>query len=178
VRRGIALRADVYCADPVPSPGDLHASPDVQARLMAEPNEIARSDDAISSAPCSSCHAMIDPFGRVLEGFDAIGGARTTVDGATIDPTGDFTSVPPLAGTITGAPAFAQAIIADQQLARCAVKQLAGHALARAQAESAACSLQRIGQRVIGPSGDVDIRALFREVALDASMRARGGTTP
>ena len=178
VRRGIALRADVYCADPVPSPAGLHSSPDVQARLMAEPNEIARSDDAISSAPCSTCHAIIDPFGRVLEGFDAIGGARTTVDGATIDPTGDFTSVPPLAGTITGAPAFAQAIIADQQLARCAVKQLAGHALARAQAEAAACSLQRIGQRVIGANGDVDIRAVFREVALDASMRARGGTTP
>lgn len=108
VRRGITLRTDVFCADPLPSPGDLHSSPEVQARLMAEPNEIARSDDAISSGPCSGCHAMIDPFGRVLEGFDSIGGARTTVDSATIDPTGDFTSVPPLAGTITGAPAFAR----------------------------------------------------------------------
>lgn len=38
-----------------------------------------------NDAACSGCHEVIDPIGYTFEGFDAIGGSRTTDNGKPID---------------------------------------------------------------------------------------------
>ena len=174
VRRGLALRDQVACAEAsLPEPPRIHEDPAVRAALAALPGERARSDYALATEPCRSCHVQIDPFGRILDGFDAVGHARATADGLAVDPTGDFSATPPLtgAGTITGAAAFAQAMVADGRFTRCATQKLASYTLGRAIQGTASCELQRLNLRVA--AGDGSLRALAREVVSAPFARTR-----
>lgn len=82
--RGVALM-DIFLCEPTPSPpanvdfsivndtsGPLKT---VRERLMAH----------ATNPTCASCHNHSDPIGLTLEGFDTIGGRRTTENGKLID---------------------------------------------------------------------------------------------
>lgn len=82
--RGVALM-DIFLCEPTPAPpanvdfsivnntnGPLKT---VRERLMAH----------ATNAVCASCHNHSDPIGLTLEGFDTIGGRRTTENGKLID---------------------------------------------------------------------------------------------
>jgi hypothetical protein len=83
-KRGVALM-DIFLCEPTPAPPanvDFSVVNDtsgplktVRERLMAH---------ATNSA-CASCHTHSDPIGLSLEGFDTIGGRRTTENGQKID---------------------------------------------------------------------------------------------
>jgi hypothetical protein len=47
--------------------------------------ERQRIESGTSRPPCSGCHAMINPFGFMLENYDAIGRYRTSDNGLPID---------------------------------------------------------------------------------------------
>ena len=83
-KRGVALM-DIFLCEPTPAPPanvDFSVVNDtsgplktVRERLMAH----------ATNATCASCHTHSDPIGLSLEGFDTIGGRRTTENGQLID---------------------------------------------------------------------------------------------
>ncbi len=83
-----------------PFPRGLINSPDIVAALAARPTEIEKSDYRLNGNPvCLGCHGNIDPYGRVLEGFDPVGNTRTIADGIAVDQVADFSRAAPLSGT-------------------------------------------------------------------------------
>jgi hypothetical protein len=83
-KRGVAL-ADIFLCMPIPPPPndvdfaavneDGPALKTLRERLLAHANNKA----------CAACHDRSDPLGLSLEGFDTIGGYRTTENGRPID---------------------------------------------------------------------------------------------
>jgi hypothetical protein len=82
--RGVAVM-DIFLCEPTPTPPanvDFSVVNDtsgplktVRERLMAH----------ATNSTCASCHTHSDPIGLSLEGFDTIGGRRTTENGQLID---------------------------------------------------------------------------------------------
>jgi hypothetical protein len=173
VKRGKFIHDDIICGNPLPPPSALLNDPNIQMILAELMTERAKSDYRLSNDQCSQCHTNIDPYGRILEGFDPIGRSRTIADGLPADPTGDFSQAPPLTGTITGAVAFAQAIIADKQLGQCAAQMISSYALGRMVRDDNTCEVQTIQRNV--DKADGKVVTLFRQVATANFMRTRGG---
>jgi hypothetical protein len=83
-KRGVAVM-DIFLCEPTPTPPanvDFSVVNDtsgplktVRERLMAH----------AGNPTCASCHTHSDPIGLSLEGFDTIGGRRTTENGKLID---------------------------------------------------------------------------------------------
>lgn len=82
-KRGVAL-LDIFLCSPTPTPpnnvdfsavNDTRSLKSLRERLMAH----------ASNQVCASCHTRSDPIGLSLEGFDTIGGRRTTENGEPID---------------------------------------------------------------------------------------------
>ncbi len=83
VLRGTYLLDRIFNRPPPPPPPNVGSLiPDAsQAKSVREHLAIHRADIA-----CSGCHARIDPYGLVLENFDAVGAWRTS-EAAHADPT-------------------------------------------------------------------------------------------
>jgi hypothetical protein len=71
--------------------------PPLQAEAAAKPKTMRERLDVHRANPaCADCHALIDPLGFTLEGFDAVGAWRDFDAGSPIDASGrlpDGTSV-------------------------------------------------------------------------------------
>lgn len=83
-KRGVALM-DILLCSPTPLPPD-----DVDFSLVNNPNSTLKTvrEKLMAHANnkgCASCHTHTDPIGLSLEGFDTIGGARSTENGQPID---------------------------------------------------------------------------------------------
>jgi hypothetical protein len=173
VHRGLYVHNDILCLDPVPPPGDLLEQPDIQAALAMLSTEREKSNYRMSTPTCLGCHLEIDPFSLILESFDPIGAYRTTADGATVDPTGDFALSPSLMGPVTGAAAFAQGIANDEVFTQCAAQKIASYAIGRSVRARGTCQVEDAHARFM--AGDGTIQSLFREVALASFVRTRVG---
>ena len=81
VKRGVFFVRKVMCM-PLGSPPD-----DVDTTVPATAGATERERiEAVTQPPkCAGCHAFINPFGFMLENFDAIGRWRTEDEGAPID---------------------------------------------------------------------------------------------
>ncbi|HEY3497281.1 MAG TPA: DUF1588 domain-containing protein [Polyangiaceae bacterium] len=80
VKRGVFFVRKVMCM-PLGSPPD-----DVDTTLPTEgATERERIEAATAPPKCAGCHAFINPFGFVLENYDAIGRWRTDDEGEPID---------------------------------------------------------------------------------------------
>ena len=79
--------SEVVLGDKLPRPPKgVPVLPDEAPQGLTERQLIERHS---SDAKCASCHRRIDPLGFALEGFDAIGRARTTdANGLSIVPRG------------------------------------------------------------------------------------------
>lgn len=83
--RGRFVRQVLLCGTIPPPPPDVSTVfPPSDAPTLKE-----RVAEHLMNDGCSSCHALMDPIGLGLENFNAIGGWRSTENGATIDPTGE-----------------------------------------------------------------------------------------
>jgi Protein of unknown function (DUF1592)/Protein of unknown function (DUF1595)/Protein of unknown function (DUF1588)/Protein of unknown function (DUF1585) len=177
VHRGIGIHDNVVCADPIPFPAGLINSPDIVAALAARPTEIEKSDYRLKENPvCLGCHGNIDPYGRVLEGFDPVGNTRTIADGLPVDQVADFSNAPPLSGTLNGPVQLAQAIIADHQFTQCAAQMISSYALGRMIHVNATCEVQAMRQQF--DASDGKISTLFRYVMTAGFAHTRAGGSP
>ncbi len=174
VHRGIEIHDNVICATPIVFPSGLVNRPDIVAALAARPTEIEKSDYRLfENSDCTGCHGNIDPYGRVLEGFDAIGNVRTIADGIPVDSSADFSHAAPLSGTIDGPVQLTQAILADKQFINCAAQMISSYFIGRMIHDASTCEVQI--QRKELEMSDGTITSLFHNVAAASFTRARSG---
>jgi hypothetical protein len=176
VHRGLYVHNDILCLEPVPSPGDLLQQPEIKEALATLTTERERSDFRMTNAMCAGCHSDIDPYSLILENFDPVGAYRTVADGVPIDPTGEFSLSPSLMGPVTGAAAFAQAVVSDGLFTACAAQKIASYAIGRSIRARTTCEVKEVHARFTSTDGT--IQSLFREVALASFVRTRAGGDP
>ncbi len=132
VKRGVFFTRKVMCMELGAPP------PDVNTTLPAGggDTERARIEAATTPARCQGCHAFINPFGFVLENYDALGRWRTTDEGHPIDAR---IAVPWLdEGRLeTDSPTDAlKAFTSSARFKQCFVKQLFRYYLGRSELPS------------------------------------------
>jgi hypothetical protein len=81
VKRGVFFVRKVMCIPLGAPPDDI----DTTVPDTAGATERARIEAVTSQPKCAGCHSYINPFGFVLENFDAIGRWRTEDEGQPID---------------------------------------------------------------------------------------------
>lgn len=174
VHRGIEVHDNVICATPIMFPSGLINSPDIVMALAARPTEIEKSDYRLfENDVCTGCHGNIDPYGRVLEGFDPVGNVRTIADGIPVDSSADFSRAAPLSGTLDGPVELVQAILADGQFINCAAQMISSYFIGRMIHNASTCEVQI--QRKELQMSDGTITSLFHNVAAASFTRARTG---
>lgn len=184
VKRGRGIHDSIVCADPLPPPVDLSTpsamnviackSPDGTQTLSTCDSEVLQSDARMTFLPCKSCHSQMDPYARVLLNFGPIGNYRTVDEaGRTIDPTVTFVSNSPLAGeTMTGAQAFAQAMVGSGSFDGCSVQQMASYTIGEPISTYDTCELNTLRAQTDGT-----IKGVFTNLLLSDFVRARTGGT-
>ena len=176
VRRGILLHNDVVCADSLPFPEGLINSPEIQAALAMLPTEIEKSDYRLATPPCKNCHAQIDPFGLVLENFDAVGRYRTEAEGWVVNPTADFSAMPGIGRVVHGPVDLAKAITDSRQFLGCAAQKMASYAIGRMIRAYNTCEVRAMRAELSSLDGTAS--ALLRQVATASFLRSRAGGAP
>lgn len=87
IHRGVDINNRLLCARLVPPPGEIPPLPDPVAGQTNRQRVEAHTGEGF----CGNCHGtIINPPGFSLEGFDALGQARTTDNDKPVDTTGTF----------------------------------------------------------------------------------------
>ncbi len=86
VLRGKWILENVLGAPPPPPPPDV---PDLSDSAEISASDLRKAlEQHRASAACASCHALLDPLGFSLEGYDAVGQFRKAEGGSEIDTSG------------------------------------------------------------------------------------------
>lgn len=163
VRRGAWIADSILCAKPPPPPPGVPPLPDPIAG-ESERERLARHR---TSPSCNSCHALIDPLGFALEGYDAIGGHRTDIDGMAVDDVGML----PDGRTFEGAIELARMLESDDLYKGCITKKLATYALGRVMRDDEQCSIGAIGRATVAP--DQGFSELLWAIVTSAAFQQR-----
>lgn len=184
VKRGRLIHDSIVCADPLPPPIDLTTpmamnviackSPDGTQTLSTCDSEVLQSDARMTYSPCKGCHSQMDPYSRVLLNFGPIGNYRTMDEaGRAIDPTVSFVPTSPFAGeTMTGAQAFAQAMVSTGTFDGCSVQQMTSYAIGSQISTYNTCELNTLRTQ-----SDGTLKGLFANLLAADFVRARTGGT-
>jgi hypothetical protein len=128
VRRGRLVRERLLCRSLAAPPPDVPTPP-----TAPEPGESIREQLArhTEDPSCATCHALIDPLGFALEGYDAMGLVRIEdAAGNPIDTTATIVDSD-IDGTIAGGVELAHALAASEQVERCYATQWFRYAVGR-----------------------------------------------
>ena len=108
VARGLAVNRAVVCEVNPPFPqvtnpvtGQLGPDPEVAAAIagLADQSELEKARYRAARAKCAGCHQQFDPYGMVLEPYDAVGRFRSTdLAGRPIDERWTTTALPQSVG--------------------------------------------------------------------------------
>jgi hypothetical protein len=117
-KRGVAL-LDIFLCSPTPEPPN-----DVDFSVVNDPKSPLKTlrERLMAHAGnqvCASCHTRSDPVGLSLEGFDTIGGYRTTENGVPIDVSAAIQG-----RTFSGAQGLGQYIHDNPQYTACVARKL------------------------------------------------------
>ncbi len=124
VKRGKWVLTQLLCSGPPPPPPGVEGliEENDSPGTLREKLEQHRADPA-----CAGCHALMDPLGFGMEGFDGIGAHRTEDNGDPIDNTGELTD----GTTFRGAREMSAVLVQDDRFVECVAKQLFTYALGR-----------------------------------------------
>lgn len=137
VLRGKLVRTRLLCQEIPPPPPDVVAA---VAAVSADATTRERAAAHVTTASCNVCHALMDPIGFGLEGYDGFGEARTMESGKAIDDSGEIIGSD-VEGPFKGGVALAAKLSQSKQVGVCATKQLTRFALGRHETEADQCSL-------------------------------------
>ena len=117
-KRGVALM-EIFLCSPTPTPPN-----DVDFSAVNDPNSPLKTlrERLMAHATnkvCASCHTRSDPIGLSLEGFDTIGGYRTTENGVPIDVSATIQG-----SSFSGAQGLGQYIHDNPQYPACVARRL------------------------------------------------------
>jgi len=179
VRRGQVVHDAIVCQDPVPPEPELNSA-EARAVISTGDSEATRSDARLASGKlcADGCHSELDPYGRILQAFDAIGTFRQVDEaGRPVDSTATLTASSPLgAMTVSGPVAFSQALVASGVFAGCAVQRLFEAAVATRVNQRNSCQLEEL--RATFEQSDGTMTSLLTELSSSDFARARAGGPP
>ncbi|MFO0592860.1 MAG: DUF1592 domain-containing protein [Polyangiaceae bacterium] len=121
-RRGVFISNFLVCNEiPPPPPGVNTQFPPFDPQKPQTKKQYLEEIHHKASDNCSSCHALMDPFGYAMESYDGIGKFRTKDEnGLPIDPSGEITDF----GSFADATALGQLLHDDQRTMNCIVQNL------------------------------------------------------
>lgn len=167
-KRGVFVLKRALCRVLPPPPPNVQfslGSPD-EPRTTRE-----RYAQHSSDATCAGCHRVIDPPGFALEGFDAIGQARTEEHGFPLDLTGTLYAGT-ASGPLTGSVDLATRVAQSQEAADCLSQHLTTFTLGVVPGEAEAWLVQQVRHRSLTRGGDAR-EALRALAASDAYVTRR-----
>ncbi len=135
--RGKAIRTRMLCEEISPPPPGVN----VMLPNVVGPSTLRQRLAAhmMAGSSCYSCHVLMDPLGFGLEGFDAMGIARTTESGGlAIDSSGELN---PGMGQFTGAAQLSQRLAESPAANRCYLTQVYRYAQGRTETSKDRCHL-------------------------------------
>jgi len=175
ILRGAHILKGILCREFPPPPAGAAMTP-----FPAFSDTIRTGRDQVTeltkSATCASCHhTFINPMGFAFEGFDAVGQRRDSDRGYALD----------LSGTLSlgsGDLSFNGAVDASRQIALseeargCYAKNWLRYFYARLDADSDACSIDLIAQKLADPS--YGTKAALADLARTPSFLYRSADQP
>ncbi len=123
-RRGKFVLDQLLCAPVPPPPNNVPALADTGEATGTQRTIMAAH---ITQPACAVCHRSLDPYGYVLEGFDAVGEARTLDNNFPIDTHADL----PDGAQVATVEELEAHLAEDPRVAACAVQKLYTYALGR-----------------------------------------------
>ncbi len=164
VHRGQFIQEHLFCTPVPPPPANIPALP----AATTTGSQRQRLEAHVSSPVCAACHNAMDPYGFVLEQFDAVGSLRTLDGDVPIDTSAKLPD-----GTHVANVQDLQAVMAaDPRIPNCFAQQIATYALGRTLAADDASLLAL--QSGFAKSGQ-HVDQAIRQVVLSAAFRTRHG---
>lgn len=178
IKRGAFVLRSLLCDDVHP-PSDLPA----EALALPEPDPDMstrqRYEEKTASVSCAGCHSQINPFGFVLESFDALGRFRT--EELIYDDTGELQNTVPIDPVVdvelgTAEFTVTNPVELNDQLAQsglvddCFARQYFRFTYRRDESTGDSCALAGI-RDAVAPGGS--LKEALRDVALGPSFRQR-----
>lgn len=168
IARGTFLARHVACLDPgPPSPQGVNTPLPTDPELVTNRQRVHAQT---AGSACSGCHhALINPYGYPLEGFDATGAVQAVDNGAPVDTTANVAMED---GTplVNGARELMQSLASYRGAWHCYAQQLVGHAFARQPSGEDLCL---VGSLVDDIASGRPILELSARLALADSFRLR-----
>lgn len=152
VARGAFVRRHMLCQDIV-----------IPANIVIEPPAVdpnvrgrERFNQHRNDPTCAGCHAMMDPIGFGLEGYDALGRFRTTEgNNLTVDTSGELVDAGDISGAFNGGPELAKRLASSEVVKGCFARQLFSYAIARSYGDDDACAIAFIENKFSEAKGDL-----------------------
>nr|WP_268820206.1 DUF1592 domain-containing protein [Paraglaciecola sp. G1-23] len=145
VKRAVWVKSKILGDEPPPPPPNVPEldpeTPGFEKLTLKQQLELHRDKES-----CRDCHAKIDPYGVVFEGFDAVGRSRTEYKGLPID----VKSILPNGTEINGMSDLKQYLLKEEsdKVVLSVIKHLFGYALGREIGFSDDEELEQILQQV------------------------------
>ncbi|WP_017444023.1 DUF1592 domain-containing protein [Gayadomonas joobiniege] len=144
VKRAVWLKSKIMGDEPPPPPPNVPEidpdTPGFAELTLKQQLELHRDKDS-----CRDCHAKIDPYGVVFEGFDGVGRTRTEFKGKAIDTF----SVMPDGTELTGVTDLKNYLTQNQeQVVKSLIKHLYSYALGKDVSFHDSDELEAIYQKV------------------------------
>jgi hypothetical protein len=165
VRRGQFIQDHLFCSPLPPPPPDVPALPPA----TTSGSQRQRLEAHVSAPVCAACHKSMDPYGFVLEQYDAIGALRTHDGDVLIDTSATL----PNGKHVANVEELQALMATDARTANCFVQQLATYALGRKLDGNDRASLTAL-QKDFSSSGQ-DVGRAIRQVAMSRAFRMRHG---
>lgn len=136
--RGKAIRTRLLCQEIAPPPPGVNVMlPNVTGPATLRQRLAVHME---AGSTCYSCHVLMDPLGFGLEGFDAMGSARTTEAGLALDTTGEL-NPGVSSGSFIDAATLSQRLAESPAAQRCYLTQVYRYAQGRTESSKDRCHL-------------------------------------
>lgn len=165
VRRGQYIQAELLCSPLPPPPANVPTLPPA----ASTGSQRQRLEVHVTAPVCQGCHDAMDPYGFVLEQFDATGALRTLDGTVPIDTSATL----PNGEQVANVQELQSTMATDPRIPDCFVQQVATYALGRALGPADSAALGTL-QHEFSRSGQ-HVDQVIRRVVLSPTFRRRHG---
>lgn len=152
VARGAFVRRHMLCQELVIPAGLVIKTPEIDPNVRGR----ERFSQHRVDPKCSGCHALMDPLGFGLEGYDALGKFRTTEgNGLKIDASGDIVEGGDISGPFNGGIELSTKLAGSPVVQGCFARQLFSFAIARNYGDEDSCALTFIESKFAESNGNL-----------------------
>ncbi|XYH93213.1 DUF1592 domain-containing protein [Sorangium sp. So ce1128] len=170
VARGLFVRGALLCLPKLPSPPENLAD-EVADLLNADMTERERAEVRGGNATCGACHRGIDPFGLMLENYDALGRHRETLEGEPIDARVEVQGIPGLAESYANAIDFVDSIAEQKDFAACLTRNLVTYGTDDDRLTPSDCQVASVVEAL--PEGERTLPAIVKAIATSRVLTDR-----